>query len=73
MLCGSGKSFGHSNLGDVCEYDFHYRTWRKLSFTGTEFRPRYGQSSVLYKHKIYMFGGTFGTEFSDELFCFNLG
>lgn len=72
IVCGSGNIFGHTNLGDIFEYNFALSCWRKLIFKGNLITPRYGQSSIIHKGKIYVFGGTFGREFSSETFCLDI-
>jgi hypothetical protein len=72
ILCGSGSAFGHTNLGDIYCLDLRLRMWSKMNLTGDEITPRYGQSTVLFHDKLYLFGGTFGREFSQEMFMIDL-
>eukprot|EP00475_Leptophrys_vorax_P045814 TRINITY_DN9657_c0_g1_i1.p1 TRINITY_DN9657_c0_g1~~TRINITY_DN9657_c0_g1_i1.p1 ORF type:complete len:713 (-),score=135.81 TRINITY_DN9657_c0_g1_i1:25-2163(-) len=72
VLCGSGSVFGSTNLGDVFEFDLLYHTWTKLDFSGDTLFPRYGQTAILFKRKIFIFGGTYGREFCGDFLVLDL-
>ncbi|CEO94838.1 hypothetical protein PBRA_003651 [Plasmodiophora brassicae] len=65
---GSGSQFGHTNLNDLYVLDLRLRLWRQMALHGEEILPRYGQSMTWHNGRLYIFGGTFGREFSQDLF-----
>lgn len=72
VMLGSGSNFGHSNLGDIYSFDLISHYWTRLNFKGDSISPRYGQSAVFHNRKIFIFGGTYGREFSRDFFCLDL-
>ena len=75
VQAGSGSDFGNTNLNDLFEFNLHFNTWRMLQFTvpaadveriaedeSLDFLGRYGHSTVLYKRRLYCFGGTHGVQ-----------
>jgi hypothetical protein len=72
VLCGSGSVFGSTNLGDVFEFDLLLHTWTRIDFQGDVLFPRYGQTAILFKRKIFIFGGTYGREFCGDFLVLDL-
>lgn len=72
ILCGSGIWFGYMNYNDIYEYHFDYQHWSEIKYVGDDINAVYGQSAVLYNHSIYIFGGTFGTTFTDAFYRLEL-
>ncbi|CEL92730.1 unnamed protein product [Vitrella brassicaformis CCMP3155] len=70
---GSGSHFGYTNKRDLHMYNFATETWVLLA-NPTEDRPsaRYGQSMVLYKEGLYVWGGTHGTNYPTEMYRFDI-
>jgi len=74
---GSGFPFGGFNSNDLSLFSLRTGQWRKLrSDRGSPPLPKYGQSMVItphsYEPKLYIFSGTIGREFVDELHCYDL-
>lgn len=76
VLFGSGSQFGRSNLADVHRFDLRLQTWTQVQYNGERPAPRYGQSAVMHStnsvRRIVIFGGTFGRDFSNELWSLDL-
>lgn len=70
---GSGSHFGYTNKKDLCEFCYETRTWRLL-LDPVEDIPsaRYGQSMVAYREWLYVWGGTHGTNYPQDMFRFDL-
>lgn len=72
---GTGIPFGHENSDVVHEYDLDHKVWRKIQAT-KDLKPvgRFGQS-LCYEadtHSLYVFGGTQGMVFENDLWRFDL-
>ena len=75
---GSGYPFGHSNTNDLSVYSLRSKTWSQFRHVkkGNPPIPKYGHSMVISTHKenpkLYIFSGTIGREFLDDMHCFDL-
>ena len=74
---GSGFPFGHVNTDDLSIFSLGTGRWHKLrNNQGDPPLAKYGQSMVLSPHsdkpKLYVFSGTIGREFLDEMHYYDL-
>eukprot|EP00794_Sanderia_malayensis_P015664 gene15664-17244_t len=74
---GSGFPFGHANSNDLSTYCLSTKKWNKI--VGKDGNhdvpvPKYGHSMALSKKegRLYVFSGTTGRTFTDEMHYFNL-
>eukprot|EP00795_Rhopilema_esculentum_P010924 gene10924-19758_t len=71
---GSGYPFGHTNSNDLSVYSLKAKTWSRLGSKPP--LARYGQSMVLTAvencPRLYIFSGTVGREFLDDMHYFDL-
>ena len=72
MILFGGKSNGFHK--DVWLYQFEHNLWTQLQTSGSDLiSPRYGQSAVVFKDQLFVFGGYDNNSFaSNELFKLNL-
>jgi N-acetylneuraminic acid mutarotase len=70
---GSGSHFGYTNQRDLYEFNYESETWALLS-NPSEDQPsaRYGQSMVYYQEKLYVWGGTHGTNYPTDMHRFDV-
>eukprot|EP00040_Diaphanoeca_grandis_P013660 m.69047 g.69047 ORF g.69047 m.69047 type:complete len:434 (+) comp24039_c1_seq1:129-1430(+) len=72
---GTGIPFGERNSREIHKYDFWEKRWSVVK-TATITAPcaRFGQAMVMDKSKksIWLYGGTSGTVFYSDVWCFNL-
>eukprot|EP00123_Amoebidium_parasiticum_P013889 comp22209_c0_seq1/m.32683 comp22209_c0_seq1/g.32683 ORF comp22209_c0_seq1/g.32683 comp22209_c0_seq1/m.32683 type:complete len:406 (-) comp22209_c0_seq1:59-1276(-) len=71
---GSGVPFGHSNSNSLHICDLRTFVWHKLECTGDVPCARYGQTMVMTEdgHHLYVFGGTSGLTFFNDLYRLHL-
>eukprot|EP00121_Abeoforma_whisleri_P010775 Awhi_evm2s9935 len=65
---GSNVPFGHSNTNDFWVLNLTTFHWKKMTFPGESPCPRYGHSLVMHKNKLYLFGGTSGCVYFNDLY-----
>lgn len=75
MFGGTGLPFGLHNDNDIHVFDISSQSWRLVEPEG-DLRPvgRFGQS-VVYdskRHSLWMYGGTEGLEFHNDVWVFDL-
>ncbi|RHY27111.1 hypothetical protein DYB32_007516 [Aphanomyces invadans] len=71
LFGGSGPHWGQTNMGKLLQYSLHTHDWSIVPTTGTHPPPGYGQSMVSINHKLYLFGGTSGHVYVNDLFVFD--
>ncbi|KAL3268005.1 hypothetical protein HHI36_007138 [Cryptolaemus montrouzieri] len=72
MYLVAGESYGRGSMLYV--YDFNGNMWKKPDTNSQSPSPRYGQSTVVYGDKIYMYGGVLGNLGStSELWSYDIG
>jgi hypothetical protein len=70
---GTSADFGVHNSNKLHLLDIAEGKWAEIAPAGDVPAPRYGQSMVLRPGtmEVYIFGGTTGQNFFDDLFCFD--
>ncbi|KNC85165.1 hypothetical protein SARC_02657 [Sphaeroforma arctica JP610] len=69
---GSNVPFGHSNRNDFYICDLKRLHWEQIASSGDIPSPRYGHSLVRRQNKLYLFGGTSGCIYFNDLYEFDL-
>eukprot|EP01134_Creolimax_fragrantissima_P005828 CFRG5828T1 len=69
---GSNVPFGHSNQNDFYICDLKRLHWEQIVSSGDVPCPRYGHSLVRRHNKLYLFGGTSGCIYFNDLYEFDL-
>ncbi|ETV85140.1 hypothetical protein, variant [Aphanomyces astaci] len=71
LFGGSGPHWGQTNMGKLLQYSLLSQEWSIVATTGTHPPPGYGQSLVSIRHKLYLFGGTSGHVYVNDLYVFD--
>eukprot|EP00122_Pirum_gemmata_P011905 Pgem_evm1s11041 len=69
---GSNVPFGHANTNDFYTLDLDTYHWKNIELTGELPCPRYGHTLVQNNDKVYMFGGTSGCVYFNDLHVLDL-
>jgi len=71
-IFGGWNGFSRIWYNDIYEFDFERKHWTKLEVSGDIPPARTSHASVLYKNKMYAFGGFSGEAYLNDLFEFDL-
>lgn len=71
-IIGYGKGIRDNALEDVWELDLDTYDWCQLKFDGYYNHPRYDVSATIHEDKVFIYGGTNGKEYFDELIVLDL-
>eukprot|EP00347_Sterkiella_histriomuscorum_P009077 403342606 len=73
MFGGTGINLGQSNFSDLWVFDFRSQKFREISQSKIN-KPHgmYGHTLNYYKNSLYLFGGTNGFEYYNDLLRFDL-
>ncbi|EQC41160.1 hypothetical protein SDRG_01138 [Saprolegnia diclina VS20] len=68
---GSGPRWGAANRDKLLQFTLATQQWSVVSTAGTPPPPGYGQSMVAIGSKLYLFGGTSGHDYYNDLYVFD--
>ncbi|KDO35105.1 hypothetical protein SPRG_01172 [Saprolegnia parasitica CBS 223.65] len=68
---GSGPRWGAANRDKLLQFTLSTQQWSVVATAGTPPPPGYGQSMVAIGSKLYLFGGTSGHDYHNDLFVFD--
>lgn len=71
LFGGSGPHWGQTNMGKLLQFDIKQRNWSIVETHGSNPPPGYGQSLCAINHKLYLFGGTSGHVYVNDLYIFD--
>ncbi|EQC41166.1 hypothetical protein SDRG_01143 [Saprolegnia diclina VS20] len=71
LFGGSGPHWGQTNMGKLLQFTLATQKWSVVTTAGTHPPPGYGQSMVAIGSKLYLFGGTSGHVYVNDLFIFD--
>jgi len=69
---GGWNGFSRTWYNDVHVFDFKMKHWRSVAAEGQIPMKRTSHSAVMYKDKMYVFGGFSGEEYLNDLFEFDM-
>jgi N-acetylneuraminic acid mutarotase len=71
LFGGSGPHWGQTNMGKLLQFSIRDKNWTIVEAQGTHPPPGYGQSLCSINNKIYLFGGTSGYVYVNDLYVFD--
>ncbi|TDH68682.1 hypothetical protein CCR75_004748 [Bremia lactucae] len=71
LFGGSGPHWGQSNMGKLLQFNIRDKEWTIVEAEGTNPPPGYGQSLCAIDNKLYLFGGTSGHVYVNDLYVFD--
>ncbi|KAG9409492.1 Kelch domain-containing protein 10 [Aphanomyces cochlioides] len=71
LFGGSGPHWGQTNMGKLLQYCLVTHEWSVVPTSGTHPPPGYGQSLVAIDNKLYLFGGTSGHIYVNDMYVFD--
>ncbi|DBA01647.1 TPA: hypothetical protein N0F65_010298 [Lagenidium giganteum] len=71
LFGGSGPHWGQTNMGKLLQFNIKEKNWTIVEASGTHPPPGYGQSLCAINNKLYLFGGTSGHVYVNDLYVFN--
>ncbi|KAF0698174.1 Aste57867_11159 [Aphanomyces stellatus] len=71
LFGGSGPHWGQTNMGKLLQFSIATHEWTIVPTTGTHPPPGYGQSMVSIHNKLYLFGGTSGHVYVNDMYVFD--
>ncbi|OQR80861.1 hypothetical protein THRCLA_11922 [Thraustotheca clavata] len=71
LFGGSGPHWGQTNMGKLLQFTIAIQKWSIVPTNGTHPPPGYGQTMVSIKNKLYLFGGTSGHVYVNDLYIFD--
>ncbi|CCI41479.1 unnamed protein product [Albugo candida] len=71
LFGGSGPHWGQTNMGKLLQFDIKQRNWSIVETHGSNPPPGYGQSLCAINSKLYLFGGTSGHVYVNDLYIFD--
>jgi len=69
---GGWNGFSRTWYNDLHVFDFDTRVWRAINPSGKQPVKRTSHASVMYKNKMFVFGGFSGEEYLNDLYEFDL-
>ncbi|TMW56305.1 hypothetical protein Poli38472_008953 [Pythium oligandrum] len=71
LFGGSGPHWGQTNMGKLLQFNIREKSWSIVEAEGTHPPPGYGQSLCAINNKLYLFGGTSGHLYVNDLYVFD--
>ncbi|KAF1794488.1 Kelch-type beta propeller [Phytophthora cactorum] len=71
LFGGSGPHWGQTNMGKLLQFNIRDKNWTIVEAKGTQPPPGYGQSLCAINNKLYLFGGTSGHVYVNDLYVFD--
>lgn len=71
LFGGSGPHWGQTNMGKLLQFNIREKNWTIVEAEGTHPPPGYGQSLIAVNNKLYLFGGTSGHVYVNDLYVFD--
>ena len=72
LFGGSGPHWGANNMGKLMEFSIKDEIWAEVTTVGQHPPPGYGQSLCSVGKKLFLFGGTTGHQYLNDLYVFDL-
>uniref|UniRef100_M4B3V7 Attractin/MKLN-like beta-propeller domain-containing protein n=1 Tax=Hyaloperonospora arabidopsidis (strain Emoy2) TaxID=559515 RepID=M4B3V7_HYAAE len=71
LFGGSGPHWGQTNMGKLLQFNIRDKSWTIVEVKGTQPPPGYGQTMCANDNKLYLFGGTSGHVYVNDLYIFD--
>lgn len=71
LFGGSGPHWGQTNMGKLLQFNIREKNWTIVEAEGAQPPPGYGQSLCAINNKLYLFGGTSGHVYVNDLYVFD--
>lgn len=71
LFGGSGPHWGQTNMGKLLQFSIRDKNWTIVDAEGAHPPPGYGQSLCSINNKLYLFGGTSGHVYVNDLYVFD--
>ncbi|CAI5743183.1 unnamed protein product [Peronospora destructor] len=71
LFGGSGPHWGQTNMGKLLQFNIRDKNWTVVEAKGTQPPPGYGQSLCAINNKLYLFGGTSGHVYVNDLYVYD--
>ncbi|CEG43782.1 Kelch repeat-containing proteins [Plasmopara halstedii] len=68
---GSGPHWGQTNMGKLLQFNIREKNWTIVETEGKQPPPGYGQSMCAINNRLYLFGGTSGHVYVNDLYVFD--